>query len=36
VTAESDGWGQVIIAVGHIYTAEPFPDSLRPKQQCFQ
>ena len=29
VTAERDGWGQLIVAVGHIHTAESFPDSLR-------
>jgi hypothetical protein len=31
VTAERDGWGQLIVAVGDIHTAEPFPDSLRRK-----
>jgi hypothetical protein len=29
VTAESDGWGQLIVTVGDIHRAEPFPDSLR-------
>jgi hypothetical protein len=28
VTAECDGWGQLIVAVGDIHTAESFPDSL--------
>jgi hypothetical protein len=27
VTAERDGWGQLIVAVGDIHTAESFPDS---------
>jgi hypothetical protein len=30
VTAERAGWGQLIVAVGDIHTAESFPDSLRP------
>jgi hypothetical protein len=34
VTAERDGWGQLIIAVGDIHTAESFPDSLASEQQC--
>jgi hypothetical protein len=34
VTAERDGWGQLIIAVGDIHTAESFPDSLRQRRQC--
>jgi len=29
VAAERDGWGKLIVAVGDIYTAESFPDSLR-------
>jgi hypothetical protein len=33
VTAERDGWGQLIVAVGDIHTAESFPDSLRQKEQ---
>jgi hypothetical protein len=33
VTAERDGWGQLIVAVGDIHTAESFPDSLASKQQ---
>jgi hypothetical protein len=28
VTAGRDGWGQFIVAVGDIHTAESFPDSL--------
>ena len=28
VTAERDGCGQLIVAVGDIHTAESFPDSL--------
>jgi hypothetical protein len=28
VTAEHDRWGQLIVAVGDIHTAESFPDSL--------
>jgi hypothetical protein len=28
VAAERDGWGKLIVAVGDIYTAESFPDSL--------
>jgi hypothetical protein len=34
VTAERDGWGQLIVAVGDIHTAESFPDSLAWKEQC--
>jgi hypothetical protein len=33
VTAERDGCGQLIVAVGDIHTADSFPDSLRPKQK---
>src|SRR5687767_1694607 len=33
VTAEGDGWGQLIVAVGDIHTAESFPDSLAWKEQ---
>jgi hypothetical protein len=33
VTAERDGWGQFIVAVGDIHTAESFPDSLASKRQ---
>jgi hypothetical protein len=33
VTAERDGWGQLIVAVGDIHTAESFPDSLASKRQ---
>jgi hypothetical protein len=33
VTTECEGWGQLIVAVGDIHTAEPFPDSLGSKQQ---
>jgi hypothetical protein len=29
VAAERDSWGKLIVAVGDIYTAESFPDSLR-------
>jgi hypothetical protein len=32
VTAERDGWGQLIVAVGDIHTAESFPDTLRHRQ----
>jgi len=32
VTAERDGWGPLIVAVGDIHTAESFPDSLRQKR----
>jgi hypothetical protein len=32
VTAERDGWGRFIVAVGDIHTAESFPDSLRHTQ----
>jgi hypothetical protein len=32
VTAERDGWGQLIVAVGDIHTAESFPDSLASKR----
>jgi hypothetical protein len=32
VTAERDGWGQLIVAVGDIHTAESFPDSLATKR----
>ena len=28
VTAERDGLGQLLVAVGNIHTAESFPDSL--------
>ena len=28
VTAERDGWGQLIVDVGDIHTAESFPDSV--------
>jgi hypothetical protein len=28
VRAERDGWGQRIVAVGEIHTAESFPDSI--------
>jgi hypothetical protein len=34
VAAERDGWGKLIVAVGDIYTAESFPDSLRHERQC--
>ena len=34
VTAERDGWGQLIVAVGDIHTAESFPDSLASMRQC--
>jgi len=34
VTTERDGWGQLIVAVGDIHTAESFPDSLASKEQC--
>jgi hypothetical protein len=33
VTTECEGWGQLIVAVGDIHTAEPFPDSLRHNEQ---
>jgi hypothetical protein len=33
VTAERDGGGRFIVAVGDIHTAESFPDSLRRKQK---
>jgi hypothetical protein len=29
MTAECAGWGQLLVAVGDIHTAEIFPDSLR-------
>jgi hypothetical protein len=32
VTAQRDGWAQLIVAVGDIHTAESFPDSLRRKR----
>ena len=32
VTAERDGRGQLIVAVGDIHTAESFPDSLASKR----
>jgi hypothetical protein len=28
ITAECDGWGRLIVAIGDIHTAESFPDSL--------
>jgi hypothetical protein len=28
VTPERDGWGQLIVAVGDIHTAESFSESL--------
>ena len=34
VTAERDGWGQLIVAVGDIHTAESFPDSVAWQRQC--
>lgn len=33
VTAARDGWGQLIVTVGDIHTAESFPDSLASKEQ---
>jgi hypothetical protein len=33
VTAARDGWGQLLVAVGDIHTAESFPDSLAWKEQ---
>jgi hypothetical protein len=33
VTAERDGWGQLIVAVGDIHTAESFPDSVDTEQR---
>jgi hypothetical protein len=34
VTAERDGWGQLIITVGDIHTAESFPDSLTTRESA--
>jgi hypothetical protein len=36
VTAERDGWGQLIVAVSEIHTAKFFPDSLRQTEECRQ
>jgi hypothetical protein len=33
LTAERDGWGQFIVAVGSIHTAVSFPDSHAAMQQ---
>jgi hypothetical protein len=33
ITAERDGCGQLIVAVGDIHAAESFPDSLAWKEQ---
>jgi hypothetical protein len=32
VLAERDGWGQLVVAVGDIHTAESFSDSLAYKR----